>query len=163
MKLNINLSNINVVKNKLAKVKKVIKDNSTNEIRKKRNTQLYNEWYKKERVQIFKTAGANIGQPFPRVKRYDPNFKKKRKYKVAIGFAQGVWSGATYYVLQKEVSLPNRKYMKQITHSSIRLKVDAGKSDKYLNFRLGISDKLIEKHKEGILKDFDKQLKDANK
>lgn len=156
IKYSANISGIKELKNKSKQLEKIIGKVASNELKLKWNTDLYNDWYKQDRVKTFKTAGRHINKPFPRFKTGGKPYKKYRKYNVSIGYSQGVWSGASYYALQKETSAGHVKYYKKITHSSIIIRL-SGKSSKYLNLTIGVSDSVLNKH----IKRINKYLENA--
>lgn len=157
IKYNTSIFGIKEVKSKLSKLNKVFSQAESKQVQLKFNQELYNEWYKKERVQTFKTGGKNINKLFPRSKKYNSNYKKVRKYNVSIGWSLGVWSGASYYALQKETSAGNRKYFKRITHNSIIIRL-SGKGSNYLNLTIGMSDSLLKKYRDKVNKYLEKQI-----
>lgn len=142
---NINLFGLKEIKNIFTKINKILDKTEIEKLKLKYNIALYNDWYKNERVKTFKTGGLNINKPFPRDKK-TRDYKKYRRYPVSIGWSLGVWSGASYYALQKEASFGNIKYYKRITHSSIIIRL-SGKNSNYLNLTIGMSDKLIDKYR----------------
>lgn len=152
-----NILGIKELKDKVKQLEKIIDKADSKELKQKWNKDLYNDWYKLDRVKTFKTAGKHINKPFPRVKRGGKPYKKYRKYSISIGYSQGVWSGASYFALQKETSAGNRKYFKRITHSNIIVRL-SGKNSNYLNLTLGISDSVLNKHIKRINKYLEKQI-----
>lgn len=105
------------------------------------------DWQKNEVIEIAKTGGNNIGQPFKDKKTTE--WQKYRKYKVPVNWCLGVWTGATLYSLMKGKGVGGINIIKRIEPRRIEY---GYQGNKYINFNVGVSKSFIDRHTE-IIKD----------
>jgi len=119
------------------------------DLRKKWLDAVLRDWRKSEVLEIAKSGGANIGQPF-RDKKGGHPYKKYRKFSVPVGWCLGVWSGATLYALMKETNAGGIRIIKENTGENLIYGYEA--STKYINFNVGASKKFIGEQREILTK-----------
>lgn len=146
---------------KLLKTIAIFKSIEQNEALKKKWLEaVLKAWRKKEVLEIAKSGGSIIGQPF-RDKKGGKPYKKYRKYKVPVGWCLGVWSGATLFALMKEQDTAGIKIIKRVQGDVLEYGYRA--SHQYINFNIGASDKFLKEQSEiyadKVQKYIDKRLK----
>lgn len=106
------------------------------------------DWRQNEVLEIAKSGGKNIGQPF-RDKKGGSPFQKYRKWKVPVGWCLGVWSGATLYALMKAQDTGGIQIIKEVSGDSIEYGYNAG--HQYINFNVGTTKAWLEKQQEFLV------------
>lgn len=106
------------------------------------------DWRKNEVLEIAKSGGQNIGQPF-RDKKGGHPYKKYRKFNVPVGWCLGVWSGATLSALMKAERQGGINIIKEVSGDSIEYGYQASHS--YINFNVGTTKEWLEKQKEFLI------------
>lgn len=94
-------------------------------------------------VDIFKTGGQVIKAPFPRKKKNDKNWSKKRKFGLPaplLSSMQGIYTGTHAHSLISGTSNNNVHLINTIQKGTITYGV---KSTKYANITVGISTKSL--------------------
>ncbi len=142
------MKTIDETNKKILKTTSILKSiENNNGLKKKWLDAMLKDWKKKEVLEIAKSGGANIGQPFDDKKGGKP-YQKYRKYKVPVGWCLGVWSGATLYALMKEQNTAGISIFKEYDSSFDSLEYGYEAEHQYINFNLGMSEKFKKEQQE---------------
>lgn len=112
-------------------------------------------------LEVFKTEGGSIGQPFPRPKEGGKPWQKFRLYDLPGELQRwqlGIWSGGTAHSVLNFTKTHNANTTLHTGKGIVRMTI---RHNKYVNVSFGLSKKTVEKIQEAVFMRIEKALQKA--